>query len=118
MRDSVPSARYSSVCNVLRQWNSSLIPTYRVYRLYVSYLLSENVLLFLVTFLNTVTYLFLCLGSTNDQGLLTLSLQGSAGLFSSLHFKLFGETSSITSGEDLGGWAIFRSDINNYVNVI
>ena len=34
MRDSVPSARYSSVCNVLRQWNIPLIPTYRVYRLY------------------------------------------------------------------------------------
>ena len=33
MRDSVPSTRYSSVCNVLRQWNI-LIPTYRVYRLY------------------------------------------------------------------------------------
>ena len=35
MRDSVPSASYSSVCNVLRQWNIRLIPTYRVYRLYV-----------------------------------------------------------------------------------
>ena len=34
MRDSVPSARYSPVCNVLRQWETSLIPTYRVYRLY------------------------------------------------------------------------------------
>ena len=34
MRDSVPSTRYSNVCNVLRQWNISLIPTYRVYRLY------------------------------------------------------------------------------------
>ena len=34
MRDSVPSVSYSSVCNVLRQWNISLIPTYRVYRLY------------------------------------------------------------------------------------
>ena len=34
MRDSVPSTRYSSVCNVLRQWNILLIPTYRVYRLY------------------------------------------------------------------------------------
>ena len=34
MRDSVPSKRYSSVCNVLREWNISLIPTYRVYRLY------------------------------------------------------------------------------------
>ena len=28
MRDSVPSASYSSVCNVLRQWNIQLIPTY------------------------------------------------------------------------------------------
>ena len=34
MRDNVPSASYSSVCNVLRQWNIPLIPTYRVYRLY------------------------------------------------------------------------------------
>ena len=34
MRDSVPSASYSSVCNVLRQWNIPLTPTYRVYRLY------------------------------------------------------------------------------------
>ena len=34
MRDSVPSGSYSSVCNVLRQWNILLIPTYRVYRLY------------------------------------------------------------------------------------
>ena len=34
MRDSVPSPRYSAVCNVLRQWKTSLIPTYRVYRLY------------------------------------------------------------------------------------
>ena len=34
MRDGVPSARYSPVCNVLRQWKTSLIPTYRVYRLY------------------------------------------------------------------------------------
>ena len=31
MRDSVPIASYSSVCNVLRQWRISLIPTYRVY---------------------------------------------------------------------------------------
>ena len=35
--DSVPSARYSSVCNVLRQWRIWLIPTYRVYRLYDNY---------------------------------------------------------------------------------
>ena len=34
MRDSVPSVRYSSVCIVLRLWRISLIPTYRVYRLY------------------------------------------------------------------------------------
>ena len=34
MRDSVPSASYSTVCNVLRQWNILLIPTYRVYRFY------------------------------------------------------------------------------------
>ena len=34
MHDSVPSARYSPICNVLRQWKTSLIPTYRVYRLY------------------------------------------------------------------------------------
>ena len=34
MRDSVPSARYSSICNVLRQWKTSLIPIYRVYGLY------------------------------------------------------------------------------------
>ena len=32
--DCVPSARYSIVCNVLHQWSISLIPTYRVYRLY------------------------------------------------------------------------------------
>ena len=32
MRDSVPSTRYSPVCNVLRQWKTA---TYRVYRLYV-----------------------------------------------------------------------------------
>ena len=34
MRDSVLSMRYSSVCNVLCLWSISLIPTYRVYRLY------------------------------------------------------------------------------------
>ena len=36
MRDSVPSPRYSAICNVLRQWKTSLIPTYRVYQLYDS----------------------------------------------------------------------------------
>ena len=30
MRDSVPSASYSSVCNVLRQWSISLTPTYSI----------------------------------------------------------------------------------------
>ena len=34
MRESVPTSRYSPVCNVLRQWKTSLILTYRVYRLY------------------------------------------------------------------------------------
>ena len=34
MRESVPTTRYSPVCNVLRQWKTSLILTYRVYRLY------------------------------------------------------------------------------------
>ena len=34
MRESVPTVRYSPVCNVLRQWKTSLILTYRVYRLY------------------------------------------------------------------------------------
>ena len=34
MRESVPTARYSPVCNVLRQWKTLLILTYRVYRLY------------------------------------------------------------------------------------
>ena len=34
MCDSVPSARYSPVSNVLRLWRISLNRTYRVYRLY------------------------------------------------------------------------------------
>ena len=37
IRDSVLSTRYSSICNVLRPWSISLIPTYRVYRLYDTY---------------------------------------------------------------------------------
>ena len=41
-RDSVPSARYSSVCNVLRQWRIWLIPTYRVYRLYDNVMFANN----------------------------------------------------------------------------
>ena len=43
MRDSVPSARYSPICNVLRQWKTSLIPTYRVYLLYDIYMYIELV---------------------------------------------------------------------------
>ena len=38
MRDSLPSARYPPICNVLRQWKTSLIPIYRVYRLYDIYI--------------------------------------------------------------------------------
>ena len=34
MRESVPTTRYLPVCNVLRQWKTSLLLTYRVYRLY------------------------------------------------------------------------------------
>ena len=34
MHDSVPSVRYSSVCNVLCLWRISLIPNYTVYPLY------------------------------------------------------------------------------------
>ena len=42
MCDSVPSARYSSVCNVLHQWRIWLIPTYKVYRLYDMVCISGN----------------------------------------------------------------------------
>ena len=38
MRDSVPSARYSRICIVLRLCSFSLIPTYGVYRLYDIYI--------------------------------------------------------------------------------
>ena len=34
MHDSVRSARYFPIFNVLRQWKTSLIPIYRVYGLY------------------------------------------------------------------------------------
>ena len=44
MRDSVPNASYSSVCNVLREWSISLIPTYKVYRLCDYGVLDELVL--------------------------------------------------------------------------
>ena len=42
MRESVPIARYSPVCNVLRQWKTLLILTYRVYRLY-DYITNKNI---------------------------------------------------------------------------
>ena len=42
MRESVPTARYSPVCNVLRQWKTSLILTYRVYRLYDNYIYGRS----------------------------------------------------------------------------
>ena len=42
MLDSVPNARYSPVCYVLRQWKTSLIPTYRVYRLGIDKLCQHN----------------------------------------------------------------------------
>ena len=42
MRDSVRSARYSSVCNVLCQWRIWLIPTYRVGRLYDIFLFCQH----------------------------------------------------------------------------
>ena len=61
MRDSVPSARYSSVYNVLCLWRISLIPTYRVYRLYDIYIYlvgymctSEIYLIFLLCMLSAV----------------------------------------------------------------
>ena len=46
MRESVPTARYLPVCNVLRQWKTSLILTYRVYRLYDNYY--NNYIFFMV----------------------------------------------------------------------
>ena len=59
MRDSVPSPRYSPVCNVLRQWNTSLIPTYRVYRLYdtknVLVMIQYNEKLIIATFFIVIT---------------------------------------------------------------
>ena len=69
MGDSVPSARYSSVCNVLRLWNISLIPTYSVYRFYdtesdsmINYTLGTILLLHYYTFLSCVYFItcYLC----------------------------------------------------------
>ena len=55
MRDSVPSARYSSVCNVLHQWRIWLIPTYRVYRLYDMY---GSVIL---PYIHVYNYIYICI---------------------------------------------------------
>ena len=44
MRDSVPSARYSPICNVLRQWKPSLITLYRVYGPMIVYMYNDNFL--------------------------------------------------------------------------
>ena len=51
MRNSVPSARYSPVCNVLRLWRIWLIRTYRVYRLY------DMLCIFLALLMNWKFYL-------------------------------------------------------------
>ena len=51
MRDSLPSARYSPVCNVLRQWKTSLILTYRVYRLDNNFIVMRNYYINVVQFL-------------------------------------------------------------------
>ena len=50
MRACIPNPRYSPVCNVLRQWKTSLIPTYRVYQLY------DIELTFILT--NLINYFF------------------------------------------------------------
>ena len=58
MRDSVPGTSYSSVCNVLRQWNISLIPTYRVYRLYdIVTICIHTILRLIVRLITTVSTL-------------------------------------------------------------
>ena len=54
MRESVPTARYSPVCSVLRQWKTSLILTYRVYRLYDIY--SPQTFLLPITHVHIIDY--------------------------------------------------------------
>ena len=62
MRESVPTAKYSPVCNVLRQWKTSLILTYRVYRLYdsssSSFLFSSGPIA-IVSYLLTLVYMYI-----------------------------------------------------------
>ena len=41
--ESVPSARYSSISNVLRQLSTSVFPTYRVYQFYYIYMYIQKV---------------------------------------------------------------------------
>ena len=59
MRESVPSPRYSPVCNVLRQWKTSLIPTYQVDQLYdfYSYSYSPVEPTAMVSYLLTLVYM-------------------------------------------------------------
>ena len=72
MRDSVPSPRYSPVCNVLRQWKTSLIPTYRVYRLYDTFVDTKSSVTFSIanahTMATTNTYRLVgYLNTTNER---------------------------------------------------
>ena len=56
MRESVPTARYLPVCNVLRQWKTSLILTYRFYRLYDIHFMYK---------VNTLAYKLSCIKATS-----------------------------------------------------
>ena len=68
MRESVPIARYSPVCNVLRQWKTSLILTYRVYRLYdtdsMIYIIMMLWLYRFITDYIIVYYMYTCMDKT------------------------------------------------------
>ena len=94
MRDSVPSASYSSICNVLRQWSISLIPTYRVYRLIIFNLT------FAIVFLLTNSTLCMC--SYLTVGLLLLTGTNFSGFLkivdlAGINFSDFAITCSINS---------------------
>ena len=81
MRDSVPSARYSPVCNVLRQWKTSLIPTYRVYRLYDNYMKSVEEYYYTVyTHCNILVDMYL------DKHVTTPGCQFYVDLYPPLHY--------------------------------
>ena len=83
MRDSVPSARYSSVCNVLRQWRIWLIPTYRVYRLYdIIIYMEKKIALFIILFQNhSSLYLLWLLQFPSLPVLLMVLLHGPRGRY-------------------------------------